>query len=132
MEMKREIENAIICHKRNYIFIAMHTRSMRVNEDDTVQDERNNIIPENIDVQNQARMEDIYSNVRSIPSFTSKISDFLRKNETASVHKQIRRKFRRRKIVAYYPYDICMADLAFFTGFGMAHANNGFNTFLFS
>ena len=104
----------------------MHTRSMRVNEDDTVQDERNNIIPENIDVQNQARMEDIYSNVRSIPSFTSKISDFLRKNETASVHKQIRRKFRRRKIVAYYPYDICMADLAFFTGFGMAHANNGF------
>ena len=68
----------------------------------------------------------IYSNVKSIPSYSSKILDFLRKDETASLHKRIRRKFRRRKIVAFYPYDLCMADLAFFTGPGMSHANHGY------
>ena len=104
----------------------MRTRSMSLNDEKTTQNDRNHVIPNNINVQNEKSLEEIYANVRSIPSFSSKIGEFLRKNETASVHKQIRRKFRRRKIVAYYPYDICMADLAFFTGFGMARANNGF------
>ena len=104
----------------------MRTRSMRLNDEETTQSDRNHVIPNNKTVQNEKSLEDIYANVRSIPSFSSKIGEFLRKNETASVHKQIRRKFRRRKIVAYYPYEICMADLAFFTGYGMARANNGF------
>ena len=64
--------------------------------------------------------------MKSIPSYSSKIIDFLRKNETASLHKKVIRKFRRRKIISYFPYDLCMADLAFFTGPGMARANNGF------
>ena len=74
----------------------------------------------------QNEIEQIYTNVKSIPSYSSKIQDFLRTNETASVHKRIIRKFRRRKTVAHYPYDLCMADLAFFTGPGMARANNGY------
>ena len=73
----------------------------------------------------QDDIKQIYSNVKSIPSFSSKIQDFLRTDETSSVHKRIRRKFRRRQTIAHYPYDLCMADLAFFTGPGMAQANNG-------
>ena len=73
----------------------------------------------------QNAINQIYTNVKSIPSYSSKISAFLRQNETASVHKRIIRKFRRRQTVAHYPYDLCMADLAFFTGPGMARANNG-------
>ena len=72
------------------------------------------------------RIEQIYTNVKSIPSYSSKIIDFLRTHETSSVHKRIIRKFRRRKTIAYFPYDVCMADLAFFTGAGMVRANSGF------
>ena len=63
--------------------------------------------------------------MKSVPNYSSKILEFLRQNETSSVHKRIIRKFRRRQTVAHYPYDLCMADLAFYTGPGMAHANNG-------
>ena len=63
--------------------------------------------------------------MKSIPNYSSKILEFLRQNETSSVHKRIIRKFRRRQTIAHYPYDLCMADLAFYTGPGMAHANNG-------
>ena len=73
----------------------------------------------------QDAIEQIYSNVKSVPNYSSKILEFLRQNETSSVHKRIIRKFRRRQTIAHYPYDLCMADLAFFTGPGMAHANNG-------
>lgn len=71
-------------------------------------------------------INEIYSNVKSIPSYSSKILEFLRKDETSSLHKRIRRNFRRRKVMAFYPYDICMADLAFFTGPGMSKANHGY------
>ena len=64
--------------------------------------------------------------MKSIPNYSSKILDFLRTHETSSVHKRIIRKFRRRKTISYFPYDLCMADLAFFNGAGMARANNGF------
>ena len=73
----------------------------------------------------QDDIKQIYSNVKSLPSFSSKIQEFFRTDETSSLHKRIRRKFRRRQTVAHYPYDLCMADLAFFTGPGMAQANNG-------
>ena len=99
----------------------------RAQEPQQPQEHRNQL--ENIqDVQEngQNEIEQIYTNVKSIPSYSSKIQDFLRTNETASVHKRIIRKFRRRKTVAHYPYDLCMADLAFFTGPGMARANNGY------
>ena len=70
-------------------------------------------------------IEQIYSNVKSIPSFSSKIIDFLRQNETASLHKRIRRKFKTRKTITYYPYDICMVDLAFYNSSDFVQANGG-------
>ena len=76
-------------------------------------------------VNEQDAIEQIYTNIKSIPSYSSKINDFLRKNETSSIHKRIRKKFRRRQTIAHYPFDLCMADLAFFTGPGMVHANYG-------
>ena len=63
--------------------------------------------------------------MKSIPSYSAKILDFLRTNETSSVHKRIIRKFRRRQTVAHYPFDLCMADLAFFSRPGMVRANSG-------
>ena len=113
----------------------MRTRSGRpLNRSQRVQNRRQRINQprrqrqENIPAERengQDAIEQIYSNVKSIPNYSSKILEFLRQDETSSVHKRIIRKFRRRQTVAHYPYDLCMADLAFYTGPGMAHANNG-------
>ena len=75
--------------------------------------------------ESQNDLQQIYNNIKSTPSYSSKIADFLRQNETSSVHKRIRRKFKRRKTVTYYPYDVCMADLAFYNNPDYVRANNG-------
>ena len=67
----------------------------------------------------------LYNNVKSAPSYSSKIAEFLRQNETSSVHKPIRRKFKRRKVKSFYPYEVCMADLAFFNQPEYVRANGG-------
>ena len=63
--------------------------------------------------------------MKSIPSYSSKIAEFLRQNETSSVHKPVRRKFKRRQVIAYFPYDVCMADLAFYNSSDYVYANGG-------
>ena len=79
----------------------------------------------NEDAGNQNDLQRIYNYIKSVPSYSSKIAEFLRQNETSSLHKRIRRKFKRRKTVTYYPYDICMADLAFYNNPDYVRANNG-------
>ena len=63
--------------------------------------------------------------MNSIPSFSSKIAAFLRQNETSSLHKRIRKKFKRRQTISYFPYDVCMADLAFYNSPDYVRAKNG-------
>ena len=58
----------------------------------------------------RANLQEIYDNVKSVPSYSSKIREFLRQNETSSLFKQVRHKFRRRRIVAHFPYQIVMSD----------------------
>ena len=54
----------------------------------------------------------IYTKIKSIPSFSAKIADFLRKNDNYSQHRRIVRKtFPRRKIITQYPFQIFQADL---------------------
>ena len=83
----------------------------------------NHIPEERENVQND--ISRLYNDVKSAPSFSSKIAEFLRQNETSSLHKRIRRKFKRRKTITYYPYDICMADLAFYNDPSFVRANGG-------
>ena len=80
--------------------------------------------------ENQDALHRLYTNVKSIPSYSSKIAAFLRQNETSSLHKQIRKKYIRRKIVSYYPYDVCMADVAFYNSRDYVKANNGYKYIL--
>lgn len=79
---------------------------------------------------NQDELYKLYTNIKSIPGYSSKIADFLRQNETSSIHKQIRKKYIRRKVIAYYPYDICMADIAFYNSPDYVKANNGYKYIL--
>ena len=54
----------------------------------------------------------LYEDIKSTPSFTAKINQFLRSNEIHSKYKQIvKRKFPRRKVIARFPFELFMADL---------------------
>lgn len=75
-------------------------------------------------------LQKLYFNVKSIPSYSSKITDFLRKNYVSSVHKRITKKrFPRREIIVRNPYSIFQADLLEFTE-KFRHHNNGYKYIL--
>ena len=60
----------------------------------------------------QDELDRLYTDIRSVPSYSAKINDFLRKNHVHSVHRRIVKKtFPRRRIIARFPCDIWMADL---------------------
>ena len=57
-------------------------------------------------------LEKLYTDIKSAPSYSAKINDFLRDNNVHSVHRRILKKtFPRRKVIARFPFDIFMADL---------------------
>ena len=60
----------------------------------------------------QDELDRLYTDIRSVPSYSAKINEFLRKNHVHSVHKRIVKKtFPRRRIIARFPCDIWMGDL---------------------
>ena len=57
-------------------------------------------------------LEKLYTDIKSAPSYSAKINEFLRDNHVHSVHRRIvKKKFPRRKIIARFPFDIWMGDL---------------------
>ena len=57
-------------------------------------------------------LEKLYTDIKSAPSYSAKINEFLRDYNVHSVHRRIIKKsFPRRKIVSRFPFDIFMADL---------------------
>ena len=55
-------------------------------------------------------LNEIYLNIKSVPSYSSKIADFLRKNKTSSIFRNVRRKFPRRRVKSYFPFEVVMSD----------------------
>lgn len=69
----------------------------------------------------------IYQNLKSTPNFSSKIIDFLRKNDTHSKYRRVvKHKFPRRRIIVHYPFQIFMSDLIEYSQQGMRFANRGY------
>ena len=60
---------------------------------------------------NQEAFNKIYRDLAQPGSFTEKIKKYLNKNVTHSLHKSRRKKFKRRRIITYYPYQIIQMDL---------------------
>ena len=57
-------------------------------------------------------LDDLYHNTEFAGSYSSKLSEFIRTNDTTSKFKPIlKRKFPRRKVVARFPFELFMADL---------------------
>ena len=86
--------------------------------------ERENREPD-INTQNE-NLNQIYHNIKSTPSYSRKIIEFLRQNPTSSLHKQVRKKFPTRRIVVYFPYQTIMSDLIDYSHHKMPFANNGY------
>ena len=62
--------------------------------------------------------------MKSVPNYSSKIRDFLRQNSTSSLFRQVRHKFRRRRIKSYFPYQYIMSDTINYRMYG--RLNNGY------
>ena len=76
----------------------------------------------------QSQFDLLYSNLAQPGSFTRKISRYLRKNTVHSLHKPVRKRFPRRKLVTYYPGQIVQSDLIDMQSFSTS--NSGFNYIL--
>ena len=59
----------------------------------------------------QDSFDALYRDLSHPGAFTRKIAKYLRKNKTHSLHKPRRKKFKRRRIIVYYPYQIIEMDL---------------------
>ena len=59
----------------------------------------------------QTAFDQVYHNLAQPGSYTSKIKKYLNANKTYSLHKQRRKKFKRRKIITRFPLQIVQMDL---------------------
>ena len=69
-----------------------------------------------VDSANEKDLKDklnvLYTDITSKPSYSAKIADFLRQNDVHGVYRRIvKRKFPRRKVIARFPFEVFMADL---------------------
>ena len=58
------------------------------------------------------KLRALYDDITKTPSFSAKITDFLRRHDLHSKHRRIiKKKFPRRRVIARFPFDIFMGDL---------------------
>ena len=77
---------------------------------------------------NQQLFDELYKDLSQPGAYTEKIKRYLRKNETHSLHKAVRKRFPRRRIVTYYPGQIVQSDLIDMQK--LSSKNSGFNFIL--
>ena len=71
------------------------------------------------------QLKKLYKNITAAPSYSAKITDFLRQNDIHGVYKRIsKKKFPRRKVIARFPFEVCMADLIEYPQY--KYVNNGY------
>ena len=71
------------------------------------------------------QLNKLYKDITAAPSYSAKITDFLRKHDVHGVYRRIvKKKFPRRKVIARFPFDVFMADLIEYPQY--KHVNNGY------
>ena len=71
------------------------------------------------------QLEKVYRNITAAPSYSAKITNFLRQNDIHGVYRRIsKKKFPRRKVISRFPFEVCMADLIEYPQY--KHVNNGY------
>ena len=73
------------------------------------------------------KLKELYTNIKSVPSYSAKISDFLKSYEGHNRYKRISKKvFPRRRVIARFPFDVWMADLIQYSQRNIKRANNNY------
>ena len=76
-------------------------------------------------------LNELYTNIKSIPNYTAKLAEFLRHNKVHSTHRRVvKKKFPRRKIIVHFPFQIFMADLIEYLQPSFKHANRNYGYIL--
>ena len=75
-------------------------------------------------LQKLVTLKNIYTNIKSTPSYSSKIREFLRNYEGHNIFKPVRHKFPRRRIKAYYPFQMMMSDTINYRQYGVPFNRN--------
>ena len=58
------------------------------------------------------KLDILYNDIKSVPNYSAKITDFLRKNNVHGQYRRIIKKtFPRRRVISRFPFDLFMADL---------------------
>ena len=58
------------------------------------------------------QLKELYENIKATPSYSGKITEFLRNYDVHSKYKRIiKKKFPRRRVIARFPFELFMADL---------------------
>ena len=71
------------------------------------------------------QLNKLYKNITAAPSYSAKITNFLRQNDVHGVYRRIvKKKFPRRKVIARFPFDVFMADLIEYPQY--KNVNNGY------
>ena len=73
------------------------------------------------------KLTELYENLRSVPSYSAKVADFLRYHDVHSKHRRIVKKvFPRRRIITRFPFEIFQADIAVYNKSKYVHANGNY------
>ena len=57
------------------------------------------------------KLKELYENIKAVPSYSAKITKFLRHNDVHSKFRRVvKHKFPRRRVIVRYPYELFMAD----------------------
>ena len=80
------------------------------------------------DAKLQELLNEIYKYKNNPASYSASLQKFIDKNYSLSLHKQRRKKFKRRPFIVYDPYESIQADLVFYTQF--SHQNFGYKYIL--
>lgn len=68
-------------------------------------------------------LNEIYKNIKSAPSYSKKITQFLQQTPSSSLFRQVRHKYPRRRIRAFFPYHIMMSDTINYRSYGLSNHN---------
>ena len=87
------------------------------------------------DIQDQEplndKLKELYRNIKSVPSYSAKIKDFLQSYEGHNKYKRIVKKvFPRRRVIARFPFDVWMADLIVYSQRNIKRANQNYSYML--
>ena len=76
-------------------------------------------------------LEELYTNIKSVPNYSAKIKTFLQQYPLHSVNKRIVKKiFPRRRIIARYKDELWQADLIEYTNNKLRYRNRGYKYIL--